>query len=268
MKTIIKKVLNLDKRVQRRAKQILKNDHFIPINETYENDVFIAGYPKSGNTWMQNLITSMLLNTTTNITPNLVSELVPDVHARNYYKRIYDRMFFKTHSLPKSKHKKVIHLVRDGRDVIVSFHHYLKLNNNKGISYEEMIRNGSGLWPCRWHEHTLAWTKNPYKANILTIRYEDLITETTNVMKKVASFLEIEISADYLNEICDHNSLQTLRKKVIESGWDYDDRFGDDSKNFFRKGIVGDYKNEINEDLLTMFNSYSEDMLIAYGYDI
>jgi hypothetical protein len=267
-KTHIKRILKFEERIAQQAENKMRKNNFLPISETKPQDIFIAGFPKSGNTWMQNLLTSMLLESTTNISPKLVSEIVPDVHAKDFYKRFYSRMFFKTHHLPNPKYKKVIHLIRDGRDVLVSYHHYGKLNKKKGFSYEEMVLKGEGMWPCLWHEHAQAWLNNPYKAEILTIRYEDLINDTQNEMKKVATFSDIEISTKMLKIICEYNSLKNLRNKVEKSGWDYDKRFGEDSKEFFRKGVIGDYKNEMDEKLVKHFNTYSDEILKTYEYDL
>ena len=117
---------------------------------------YIAAYPKSGNTWMQNLIAGVLLESSSPLlAQNLVNELVPDVHAKKYYKRFFEPTIFKTHALPKAQYKKVIHLVRDGRDVMVSYH---KMGVNKNASFphtlEDMVVEGKGVSPSKWHLHT------------------------------------------------------------------------------------------------------------------
>lgn len=264
----ILKYCGVEEKVRLYADEILRNENFHPINFTDKNDVFIASYPKSGNTWMQNMISSMLLNSTTNISPRLVSEIVPDVHARKYYKRIFNTMFFKTHSKPKPEYKKVIHLVRDGRDVIVSLYHYLKLNNNKGVSLDKLINEQDSFWSGKWHEHTAAWRDNPYNAKIITVRYEDLVTNGVEELKKIASFLELGLDIEEIRTIYDHNNIDKIREKVVTEGWDYDSRFGKDSKNFFRNGRIGDFRKELSTKQIEDFNAISEKTLRAYGYEI
>src|SRR5438067_12223108 len=59
-----------------------------PIGVYDPQDIFIAGYPKSGNTWFQNLIASLIYGVATELAPDaLIQELVPDVHHKRYYRR-------------------------------------------------------------------------------------------------------------------------------------------------------------------------------------
>jgi len=112
----------------------LKN--YTPIEDVYENDFFIAAFPKSGITWMQNLLVGILLDSTSIfLTPKLVNEIIPDLHAKTFYKRFFKNMFFKTHSLPEKQFKKVLHLVRDGRDAMVSYH---KMGVNKNVDFHTL----------------------------------------------------------------------------------------------------------------------------------
>ena len=132
--------LRINERALAIARTIISSEQYLPINETQKDDIFIAAYPKSGVTWMQNLIACLLLGANPDkITPRIVNELVPDVHAKKYYKRFFSRMIFKTHFLPQPEYRKVIHLIRDGRDSLVSYYHYNKLNGKKGYSLDEMI---------------------------------------------------------------------------------------------------------------------------------
>ena len=269
IKEKIWEVFDIERIVEMRLKKLLKNENLTPINSFDKKDIFIASYPKSGVTWMQNLITCMLLNTNSKyITPKLVSEIVPDTHAKRFYKRTFFRMFFKTHSLPKSEYKKVIHLVRDGRDTLVSFYYYLQLNKDSGPTLSEMVDLEQDIWPQKWYEHTKAWSENPYSCELLTIRYEDLKEKPLETLRKIADFSDLQIEEEKLQEIFDSNKIDKLRAKVVQHGWDYDKNFGNDSKNFFRKGITGEYKKELNTELLQKFEDYSKEMLIKYNYEV
>ena len=269
LKAKIFKIFDVEGTIEKQFNELISKENFTPIDASEPEDIFIASYPKSGVTWMQNLITCMLLSSDSeSITPKLVSEIVPDVHARNFYKRLFPRMFFKTHKLPQPRYKRVIHLVRDGRDVLVSFYHYLQLNGKNGPSWAEMIELKKDIWPQKWHEHTKAWNKNPYNCDLLTIQYEDLKENPTVTLKRIAEFSNILINEEKLNKIMEMNKIENLRDKVVKHGWDYDKNFGDKSKDFFRKGKSGEYKKELSPDLLKKFEKYSEEMLLKYNYEL
>jgi len=51
------------------------------IDRTDPEDIFIVGYPKSGNTWMQNLVAGVIYGIDARLAPDsLIQDLVPDVH--------------------------------------------------------------------------------------------------------------------------------------------------------------------------------------------
>src|SRR5215207_8452882 len=142
---------------------------FLPIAQVSETDVFIVGYPKSGNTWFQNLVCSVNFGVHSKFTPDkLIQDLVPDVHAKPYYKRYEAQTFFKTHHLPREEYRRVIYLLRDGRDVMVSYFHFMNALRGNTINLFEFIRDQGNSFRSKWHEHVEAWLSNPYEAEIIT----------------------------------------------------------------------------------------------------
>ncbi|MBU6402678.1 MAG: hypothetical protein KGS61_20345, partial [Verrucomicrobia bacterium] len=80
---------------------------FVPITHAVAGDIFIVGYPKSGNTWFQDLVAGVVFGVMPEwAPPELVQELVPDVHARPYYRRYATPTFFKSHHLPRPEYRR------------------------------------------------------------------------------------------------------------------------------------------------------------------
>src|SRR5215208_2620625 len=116
-----------------RIRNFVTSIGLVPITQVSATDIFIVGYPKSGNTWFQNLVCSVNFGVHPEFTPNtLIQDLVPDVHAKPYYKRYEGPTFFKTHHLPREEYRRGIYLLRDGRDVMVSYFSFKNaLRDNK-----------------------------------------------------------------------------------------------------------------------------------------
>ena len=170
-------------------------DGFLPMGSYQPDDLFIIGFPKSGHTWTQNLIAEALYGFSAETTPfQLIQDLAPDIHYRKYYKRYRSPMFFKAHALPAPEFKRVIYLLRDGRDAMVSYLHFLEAIERRRIDFLHLVQNGEGVFPCKWHEHIAQWLANPFQASMLIVRYEDLIRDTVQQLERILSFAGIERS--------------------------------------------------------------------------
>ena len=136
-----------------------------PIDDFKPEDVLIVGYPKSGNTWMQYLIASAIYQIDVTTVPDaLVQDLVPDVHFKRFFKRYFPVTFFKSHHLPRPDYRKVVYLVRDGRDAMVSYLHFVEGQMGGTVDFLALVTAKEGLFPSKWHEHVEQWGANPFKA--------------------------------------------------------------------------------------------------------
>ena len=228
------------------------------------NDVFIAGFPKSGNTLMQNIMTGIVYGIIPKKLHNsVIQELIPDIIDKKFYKRFLDTCFFKTHELPKPEYKKVIYIVRDGRDAMVSYYH---MNKAAGVNHtiDEMIVEGKGLINTKWHIHTESWVKNPYSANIMFLKYEDLITNPLTEYKRICEFVNIKRDDTFLQDLVDACSFDTMRKREAEQNWGKG--IWKEKYFFVRKGQAGDYVNELSESNIKHFTEESYKMLKHFNY--
>lgn len=239
---------------------------FENITSTTPEDVFIVGYPKSGNTWMGVLCSSLIYGLNPQKTPDtLTQELVPDVHYKTFYKRFQEPCLFKSHHLPRPEYKRVIQIVRDGRDVMCSLKHF---NDALGKvhTFDKMINDAAGLTPCRWHEHILAWNKNPYDADILLVKYEDLKADCVQQLKRIAEFINIECSDAEFATIAEATQVKNMKKREQKFGWNNKDWPKD--KAFVRQGTSGGFRSELDEQQVTQFDSLSAEALHLLGYSL
>lgn len=239
----------------------------MPITKFSDKDIFVVGYPKSGNTWFQNLITGTYFGIDPELAPDtLIQELVPDIHFKEYYRRLKTPMFFKTHDLPKPEYKRVIYLVRDGRDVMVSYYHYQTAITNEKIDFMAMVRDGEGLFPGKWHEHVQAWDTNPYQAEKMIIKYEDLKQDPFTVLTQFCAFAQIERDQAFLRHVIDQTEFAKLQAKERDGRMFFANEVWPKNQRFFRRGIVGSYKDEMPPDVLEVFLQDANPMLKQMGY--
>lgn len=276
LKRLIKSIINKDLRTEKKKQGDLdsiekrfRKEFFDPITEIDPHDVVVVGYPKSGNTWMQSLMAGMLYGIdTVLLTDKLAQEIIPDVHARKYYKRFGALNMFKSHYLPRPDYKRVIYLVRDGRDALVSYYHFHQ-KLGRAVTIDKMLDEGEWLFPSYWHEHVEAWLENPYDADIIFVKYEDLKTKPLEVLRRISEFLGIKRDDTFMQKLINGTDIDKMRARVINSGGMANQNWvGKKGGDFFRKGIVGDYKNTLNEKQIMHFNKLSKNALIHFDYQV
>lgn len=239
----------------------------VPINEFLQDDIFIVGYPKSGNTWMQNIVAGIVYGLNLDqATDSLIQDLVPDVNYKKYYRRYRTPMLFKSHHLPKPEYRRVVYMIRDGRDVMVSYFHHLKALEYEDINFLEMIHYGAHLYPCKWHKHISDWQINPYGAEIILISYENIYNDPVNELQKLSDFIGVEIDKLSLEKIIRSTSFDKMRDKEIKWGWDNSQWPKD--KFFTRRGKIGSYKDEMPPEILAAFLKDAGETLKRLGYSV
>ena len=248
------------------GKSALIPDGFHPMGQFCDDDVFVVGYPKSGNTWMQVLTSSLLYGFDPRRLPDsLVQELSPDVHYKKAYKRFRTPTVFKSHGLPCPEYKRVIYIVRDGRDVLCSYVKYLN-NLGRNITMQEMVHSPSDLWPSSWDDHVRQWKENPFGAEMIFVRYEDLLTQRPLELKRIADFIGVEVDPEDCERIAAATDFTVMKKRVQKFG--HDNKHWPKDKAFFRRGVARSYQDEMPADLQRSFVSYSRATLEDFQYEI
>jgi len=232
-------------------------------------DVFIVGYPKSGSTWFQDLAAAVVFGINPAFMPPSVAlDLVPELRGKYaYYRRHMTPSFFKSHEFPRPDHQRVVYLIRDGRDVMVSYYHYLKAFGGP-VDFMDMVQKGkSGKYTVfgKWHEHVNAWLANPHHAQMLMIKYEDLKRDTATELARFCTFAGLERDPSFLDMVAREAVFEKMQQKEIRLGrgdpeWPKD-------KLFRRRGVAGSYKDEMPADILQAFMAQAGDTLKKCGYE-
>jgi len=240
---------------------------FVPISEYSRRDIFIVGYPKSGNTWFQHLVAGVVFGVDPGLGPfALAQELVPDADAVKYYRRYASEMFFKSHALPRPEFRRVVYLLRDGRDVMVSYKHYREVVDKVKYAFPEFVSPHADVFPCHWPTHVDAWAQNPYRAQVLWIKYEDLLSRPVRELERFCAFVGITRDTAHLRAVAEAASFAKFRAKEAKEGFT-DPRFSP-PKFFFRRGVTGSYKDEMPPEALEIFLGRAAGTLRRHGYEV
>jgi len=151
---------------------------------------------------------------------------------------------------------------------MVSYYNFSK-NFGYSSTLNEMIIDGKDFFPVKWQTHVKEWLTNPYNAEIITIRYEDLLNQPLIELKKICNFINIARSEDLLQRVIDGNQIDKMRQRVKDTGgmghkaWQ-----GEKGEQFFRSGKSGTYQRDLCDELIHFFNKEPEKQLSLFNYKI
>ncbi|KAH8309314.1 hypothetical protein KR059_008039 [Drosophila kikkawai] len=133
------------------------------------------------------------------------------------------RRFIKTHFpfslMPPSvmeKKCKVIYVMRDPKDVAVSYYHLNRLFRTQGYvgdfeRYWRYFQRGLNPW-LPYYSHVREAREHARLDNVLFLRYEDMLVDLPGTIHSIASFLECPPQAKDMDRLLDHLSIQNFRK--------------------------------------------------------
>jgi hypothetical protein len=189
----------------------------------YPDDLFLVSYPRSGNTWLRFLIGN-LLQPTEPVTFANIEHKIPDIYQnsdRALLKLPRPRVL-KSHEYFDPRYRQVIYVIRDPRDVAVSYYHYqIKVRRiPDGYPIDEFV---AGFVAGRidhfgsWGEHVGSWLgARQDTKDFLHLRYEDLLVQPTIEIRKVATLLGIDIDQTLIDQAIEASSARRMRQMEDE----------------------------------------------------
>ena len=188
-----------------------------------EKDIYLVSYPRSGNTWMRVMLAELLYGESGQSLAEL-GYYMPDSKKLQSIKNTVKSNFhiIKTHDpfmllRPSEKFRKVIYLIRDPRDVVISWHRFSAVSYYKNDLNQFVIEWVTGrIYPSSWSEHVSSWTGPGYERlnnDICVIKYEDLLEDTYSNLRRVVDFIELKKNEDELTNAIKKASKQSMREK-------------------------------------------------------
>ena len=228
--------------------------------ELYPDDVWVVTYPKCGTTWTQQIVRLIRNNGVQDdvridtAVPwleagppiNMVSaEEVPRPRA---FKSHFPYDIFPC-GPPHTTPCKYIYVVRNPKDVAVSFYFQARLITLPDIEWDDFWRKyvtgevGFG----NYFDHLLSWLPHKDDKNVLFLKYEDMKKDLPGAVSQIALFVGADLSSDVIAKIADLTSFDKM-KKDDAANYSWTPVHKTAETKFMRKGTVGDWKNYLTEE--------------------
>lgn len=277
--------------------------------------VWLASFPKSGNTWVRAMISSLIYSDNGVFNFEIIKK-IQQFPNKKHFEKFTDKYqnvqelkkfwvaaqeqinldkkikFLKTHHINckineypftnKNNTLATIYVVRDPRSLVESFSNYYKINKDaaiKSITSKELV-SGAGFIKNKqnnvftiigsWNDHYNSWTKA--NANLLILRYEDLLIDPLKELNKIIVFLKKFIIFNYndfkTQNIISSTSFENLEKMEKEIGFfEVADIENNQNKiKFFNKGKQNDWRKYLNENEIEYISSKFNYEMKELGY--
>ena len=273
--------------------------------------IWIASYPKSGNTLIRAILTSLIfsedgivdfknLHRISNFSngfffKKFISSYENILETSKYWIKAQEELnknkklkFFKTHNAfctingnaftNEVNTAGCIYVVRDPRDVVLSASKYYDLShdetkNNMFNEKMDLINNMKGspfnTFLGSWPNHYNSWTKNC--KNVLLIKYESLIENKENEIRRIISFLNkfVKISFDEKKIINCIESSSFQNMKIMDQNGLFPENSKDFKGNkipFFSSGKKGNWRGVLEEKIVSQIEKKFQKEMLELNY--
>jgi len=249
----------------------------------YPDDVFLVSYPRSGNTWMRFLLGNLLYPTDP-VTFSNIESRIPEIYfnADGFLRKLPQPRILKSHECFQPHYPHVLYVVRDPRDVAVSFYHHNVKARNIPDGYpmaDFVLRFVAGEFDRKfgsWRDHVQSWTSLRGESRHFTmVRYEDIKSDTEAALRTVAAFLErcslptIDCSPEALRRTIEFSSPERMRALEGKEAdkWVLTKNTRPD-KPFVRSARVGGWKSQLTAESVEAIESAWGTLMQSLEYEL
>jgi hypothetical protein len=252
--------------------------------------IWIASYPKSGNTWVRFFVCNLLFGRQN--TAAALTALAPDVHEMARTSEAGPSGLLKTHfaysgELPHAARTvAAIYVLRHPADVLASNFFYSQRSsaqpNTSPAAFDTYVETfiaerGGPRWlelgMGRWDDHVRSWLHAPFP--VLRIRYEDLTSDALGSGTSIARVVRPGCTEAEVREAVENSSFERMREVEREDirgqrvGIFYKPYLEGSiaaGSRFMRRGVVGDGLARLNPLQRAALNAAFEPLLGELGY--
>jgi len=276
--------------------------------------IWLASYPKSGNTLMRSFLSSYFFSKDGTFSFELLKNIKQYPHVDLFTKlgvniadpheiakshiRVQEFInkdkksfkFLKTHSsfvkmdgfsfTDLANTLGVIHIVRDPRDVAISFAHHFNQSIKKTIEYinKDFVLDGDikdrvPVYTGSWSLNYNSWKTFDKTEKYLLIKFEDLIKDKEDCFKKILNFIKVltksnfEINDKKIKKILQEIEFEKLKKLEEKEGFNeaMTDKTGNKIR-FFREGKSKNWKKTLDPIIRTSIEAVCQKEMKELGY--
>lgn len=258
------------------AKVLLGKDKIGNNINILDDDMMIVSYPKSGNTWLRFLIANAISEESA--TFENIEKIIPDIY-QNYNKyllRLSSPRILKSHEPFNKEYKKVLYIVRDPRDIILSYYRYHKKKGSieLGLDIEEYTKIFIRQSVTKiedfgtWGENVGSWVgAKEGRDDFKLIRYEDLRRNTSNILAEVLTFLGINYSKKSIIRAVKNSSIDNMRvlEQFNNNSW-VSIAGSDPGIPFIGPGEVGGWRSNLSIRSVQLIEKSWPELMAELGY--
>lgn len=222
------------------------------------SDVVVGGFPKSGTNWLQIMLANLYDDwgtcaiTEHRRVPQL-EYMAPTMAGYETSIAADPPRLMKSHlpadRMPRAwreNRAKVIYLIRNPKDVCVSFYHQLaSFLQGPDADWDLWVRRfaeGKTIYGP-WLDHVLGWHRLGEADGVLNVVYEDMRAQPLAVMRKVVAFLGRPVEDAALTKVVEAAEFDTMKGSALVQQINV----GGSREQFMRSGKVGDWRSRFTD---------------------
>ncbi len=249
----------------------------------FPDDVYLVSYPRSGNTWTRFLLGNLLHPDDPATFTNIESRVAEIYFNPDHVLRKLPRpRLLKSHEAFHPNYPRVICIVRDPRDVAVSFYHHNVKARNIPDTYamDDFIPRFMAAefdpWWGSWADNVMSWIRmREGRDTFLLIRYEDMKDDPQRELLKIARFLQkagfqnVATSPEKLEQAVKLSSPERMRELEKQEAKGYAQlKQTRQDKPFVRSAQAGGWKTALSEKSVARIEKDWGPIMQSLGYTL